>query len=221
MKGQTRRPGKSEWLVFATPLMRIGCLNVVKMISVFEEDLNNAVKILRNGGVILYPTDTVWGIGCDATNDDAVKKIFRIKFRKEEKSLIILVNCEEMLGRYVKEVPEIVSELIRINDKPLTIIYPQGRNLAGSVCSEDDSVAIRICNEKFCNELITRFRKPIVSTSANLSGHPTPSNFIEITEDIKNSVDYIVKYRQDEAEMYSSSSIIKFFPDGTFKIIRK
>lgn len=191
------------------------------MIKPIEEDLNNALKTLRNGGVILYPTDTVWGIGCDATNESAVKKIFSIKFRKEEKSLIILVNCEEMLGRYVKEIPEIVYEILRINDKPLTIIYPQGRNLAGPVCSNDGSVAIRICNEEFCNELITRFRKPIVSTSANLSGHPTPSNFSEIAEEIKNSVEYIVKYRQDDTERYSPSSVIKFFHDGTFKIIRE
>lgn len=187
----------------------------------FEEDIDNALKILGEGGVILYPTDTVWGLGCDATNEAAVKKIFKIKSRKEEKSLLILVNCEEMLVRYVKDVPEIVWEIFRINDKPLTIVYPRGRNLAGDVCSKDGSVAVRICNDEFCNELITRFRKPIVSTSANISGQPTPSNFSEICEEIRNSVDYIVKFRQDETIRKTSSSVIRFFPDGTFKILRK
>ncbi|NSW94382.1 MAG: threonylcarbamoyl-AMP synthase [Bacteroidales bacterium] len=191
------------------------------MIRKFEEDIENALRILRGGGVILYPTDTVWGLGCDATNGDAVKKIFKIKSRQEEKSLIILVNGEEMLGRYVKDVPEIVYEIIHINDKPLTVVYPRGRNLADDVCSKDGSVAVRICNDEFCNELITRFRKPIVSTSANISGKPTPSNFSEIGEDIRNAVDYIVKFRQDETERNTSSPVIRFFPDGTFKILRK
>lgn len=191
------------------------------MIRKFEEDIENALRILRGGGVILYPTDTVWGLGCDATNGDAVKKIFKIKSRQEEKSLIILVNGEEMLGRYVKDVPEIVYEIIRINDKPLTVVYPRGRNLADDVCSKDGSVAVRICNDEFCNELITRFRKPIVSTSANISGKPTPSNFDEIGEEIRNAVDYIVKFRQDETARNTPSPVIRFFPDGTLKILRR
>jgi L-threonylcarbamoyladenylate synthase len=146
----------------------------------FEEDLRSALKVLKEGGVILYPTDTVWGLGCDATNNIAVEKIFSIKKRAESKSLIILVDSESMLERYVKEIPEAADQIIEVSDTPVTIIYPEGKNLAEGVCSEDGSVGIRICNDEFCNELISRFRKPVVSTSANISGKPTPSFFDEI-----------------------------------------
>ena len=188
---------------------------------VFGEDIEQALKILIQGGIILYPTDTIWGVGCDATNSSAVEKIFRIKSRSENKSLIILVNNEEMVRRYTRNVPEIAFELTEIADKPLTIIYPEGKNLATGICSEDGSVGIRICHDEFCNELIRRFRKPIVSTSANFSGNPTPSNFSEIENSLKDAVDYIVKFRQNDLQKYSASQIIQFGEKGTIKVIRK
>ena len=141
---------------------------------IFEDDIENALVTLREGGIILYPTDTIWGLGCDATNQEAVEKIFKIKSRDESKGLLILVNGEKMVERYVKEIPEVAYELISVSDTPLTIIYPSGKNLASGVCSPDGSVGIRICNDVFCNELITRFRKPIVSTSANHSWETIP-----------------------------------------------
>jgi L-threonylcarbamoyladenylate synthase len=188
---------------------------------IFEEDISNSLKILKEGGVILYPTDTVWGLGCDATNNEAVKKIFPIKVRNESKSLIILVNGFAMLERYVGEIPEIALELIEVTDKPLTIIYPGAKNLAIEIPAEDGSVGIRVCSEKFCNELIGRFRRPIVSTSANISGEPTPKCFSEISENIINAVDYTVWYRRDDRQMRSSSPVIKIEPNGVIKILRK
>jgi L-threonylcarbamoyladenylate synthase len=187
----------------------------------FNEDLNESLKVLRAGGVILYPTDTIWGLGCDPTNPAAVEKIFRIKSRGEEKSLLILVDSDTMIERYVIEIPEIAWELTGVSDDPLTIIYPGGKNLAPGVCSEDGSVGIRICHDEFCHELIKRFRKPLVSTSANLSGKPSPENFSKIEKLVVESADYVVKYRQDDRSKYSSSPVIKLTADGTLKIIRK
>jgi L-threonylcarbamoyladenylate synthase len=171
----------------------------------FSEDLKLALNILREGGVILYPTDTIWGLGCDATNQDAVEKIFRIKKRRESKSLIILVNGFTMLERYVRDIPEVAGEILDVSDKPLTIIYPEGKNLALGVC----------------NELITRFRKPIISTSANFSEAPSPSHFSEIEDDIVRSADYVVKYRQADTNKNTPSSIIKVEDNGVIKIIRE
>jgi L-threonylcarbamoyladenylate synthase len=187
----------------------------------FEDDINDSLITLRKGGIILYPTDTIWGLGCDPTNPAAVEKIFRIKSREPGKSLLILVDGEAMVERYVSEVPEIAWELIGVSDDPLTVIYPSGKNLAPGVCSEDGSVGIRICHDEFCRELIKRFRKPVVSTSANLSGKPSPDNFREIDIPVIEAADYIVKYRQDDRRKYSSSPVIKLGPDGTIKIIRK
>ena len=187
----------------------------------FKEDIKCALKTLREGGIILYPTDTIWGIGCDATDENAVENIFRIKQRKESKSLIILVNGDIMLQRYVRNIPDIVFELIGVSDKPLTIIYPEGKNLAPGVCSEDGSIGIRICTDDFCSELISQFRKPIVSTSANISGSQSPSNFSEIEENIINSVSYVVKYRQNDMQKYPPSPILRIENDGVIKIIRK
>lgn len=186
----------------------------------FEEDIRFSIEVLRKGGVLLYPTDTIWGLGCDATNPSAVNKIFKVKSRTGTNSLIILVNGESMLERYVKEVPESASQIIEVSDKPITIIYPEGKNLAAGVCSDDGSVGIRICEELFCNELITRFRKPIVSTSANISGKPAPSFFSEIDEEIVRAVDYAVKYRQEEREIHSASPVIKIERNGALKILR-
>ena len=135
----------------------------------FKEDIENSLKVLRNGGVILYPTDTVWGLGCDATNNEAVENIFRIKSRNDNKSLIILVDSQTMLERYVKDIPEIAFDLVEVSVTPITIIYPNAKNLASSITAADGSVGIRVCMDTFCNELIGRFRKPIVSTSANIT----------------------------------------------------
>jgi len=188
---------------------------------VFDEDIKDALSTLKNGGVILYPTDTIWGIGCDATNASAVENIFRIKSRNENRSLIVLVDSEQMLERYVRNIPEIAFELTAVTDTPFTIIYPGGKNLSPGICSEDGAVAIRICHDQFCSELIRRFRKPIVSTSANLSGKPAPGNFTEIGRSIIDYVDYVVKYRQDDFQKFPASPIIKLEDNGTIKIIRK
>jgi L-threonylcarbamoyladenylate synthase len=187
----------------------------------FEEDIKEALISLRKGDLIIYPTDTIWGIGCDATNPAAIEKIFKIKSRSENKSLLVLIDSETMLERYVKEIPEIAFELASVSDTPLTIIYPSGKNLASGVCGEDGSVGIRICREDFCQELIRRFRKPIISTSANLSGKPSPENFDDIEESLKKAVDYVVKYRQDDRQKQSASPIIKLEQNGTIRIIRK
>jgi L-threonylcarbamoyladenylate synthase len=187
---------------------------------IFDEDIKDSLITLREGGIILYPTDTIWGLGCDATNQAAVEKIFKIKSRSESKSLLILVNGDQMIERYVKDIPEIVYELTSVSESPLTIIYPAGKNLAPGVCSEDGSVGIRICHDDFCSELISRFRKPIVSTSANFSGKPTPESFTDIEKSVIEAVDYVVKYRQNDRRKQSPSPVIKIDINGTFKIIR-
>jgi L-threonylcarbamoyladenylate synthase len=187
----------------------------------FEEDIRNCVKILREGGIILYPTDTIWGLGCDATNQSAVEKIFSIKERHESKSLIILVNSTNMLERYVREIPDAASQITAVSDQPITIIYPGCKNLAPSVIAEDSSAGIRITGDDFCAELITRFRKPLVSTSANKSGSSTPAFFGEITEEIITAADYVVKYRQQDRQKLQASPVIKVEINGTVRIIRK
>jgi L-threonylcarbamoyladenylate synthase len=188
---------------------------------IFEEDIKESLKTLRQGGIILYPTDTIWGLGCDPTNAAAVNKIFKIKSRDENKSLIILVDGLSMIERYVNDIPEIIYELTEVSDTPLTIIYPAGKNLAKGVCGEDDSIAIRICRDEFCSDLISRFRKPIVSTSANLSRKPSPGNFSEIEETLIDKVDFVVNWRQDDRSKSLASPVIKINHDGTIKIIRK
>lgn len=187
----------------------------------FPEDITAALNSLRSNGIILYPTDTIWGLGCDATSREAVEKILKIKPRDPGKSLLILVNSQQMLERYVRDIPEIAFELLSVTDGPLTLVYPLGKNLADGICSDDGSVGIRICNDDFCNDLITRFRKPLVSTSANFSGKPAPGFFDEIENELIDSVDYVVKYRQDDRRKQSASPVIKLNSDGTIKIIRK
>jgi L-threonylcarbamoyladenylate synthase len=187
----------------------------------YAEDIKECLTTLNKGGIILYPTDTIWGLGCDATNPSAVEKIFSIKSRNQAKSLLILVDGEPMMERYAKNIPEIAFELTSVSDSPLTIILPEGKNLAGGVCSEDGSVGMRICKDDFCQELIGRLRKPIVSTSANLSQKPSPENFDDIDESIINAVDYVVKYRQDDRRKHSASPIIRLEQNGTIKIIRE
>lgn len=186
-----------------------------------EEEIQNALQVLRKGGTILYPTDTVWGIGCDARNKEAVAKVFKLKERAEYKSMVTLVCDDKMLNRYVKEVPEIAWELIEAAETPLTIIYPDARMLADSVIAADGSVGIRIVKDPFCRDLIHKFGKPIVSTSANISGEPSPKSFNDIKLDIVNKVDYIVNLRRKEINNTTPSTIIKVAMNGEFKIIRK
>lgn len=186
-----------------------------------EEEIKNAIEVLRKGGTILYPTDTVWGIGCDARNKEAVAKLFKLKERAEYKSMVILVCNETMINRHVKEVPEVAWELIESAEEPLTLIYPDGRMLAEKLIAADGSVGIRLVKDDFCNTLIHKFGKPIVSTSANISGEPTPVAFSDIKLDILNKVDYVVNYRQKEENNPKPSTIIKIALNGEIKIIRK
>jgi L-threonylcarbamoyladenylate synthase len=185
-----------------------------------NDDIKKAVEVLRQGGVILYPTDTVWGIGCDATNAESVKRIYGIKQREDAKSMLVLIENPNMLNSYVREVPEVAWQLIEVTDKPLTIIYPGAKNLASNLLASDGSVGIRVTAESFSEQLIQRFRRPIVSTSANLSGKPSPQNFDEIDEEIKTGVDYVVQYRQDDQTRHSPSSIVKLGIGGEIQIIR-
>jgi L-threonylcarbamoyladenylate synthase len=186
-----------------------------------EEDLKKALEVLRNGGVILYPTDTIWGLGCDATNEEAVAKIYNIKKRSDSKSMLVLMENINLLERYVEEVPAIAYDLIEVTDKPMTIIYPGARNLAGNLIAQDGSIGIRITRENFTRQLIQRFRKPIVSTSANISGEPSPAIFEDISAEIKAAADYVVSYRQDDSMPASPSSIIKLGVGGEIEILRK
>ena len=157
-----------------------------------DEQIKLAVKVLREGGTILYPTDTIWGIGCDATNEVAVAKIYQIKQRVDSKSMLTLIDNPNRLLQYVNQVPEIAWEILDVADKPLTIIYPNAKNLASNLIASDGSVGIRVVNHDFCRRLISVFSKPIVSTSANISGEPSPKSFYFISEGIKSAVDYIV-----------------------------
>jgi L-threonylcarbamoyladenylate synthase len=192
------------------------------MMFLFDKiDLEQALNVLKRGGVILYPTDTIWGLGCDATRRDGVDKIFSIKNRREAQSLIILVSGLTMLEQYTEEIPEIAFSLLDVADKPLTLIYPGGKNLAHGICADDGSVGIRVCEEPFCSELITMLGKPVVSTSANVTDRPPPSNFSGIDKYIIDSADYVVKYRQEDTSSFPPSQVIKLGKDGTIKIIRK
>ena len=176
---------------------------------------------MREGGVILYPTDTIWGIGCDATNEDAVRRVYEIKQRQDSKAMLVLVDSSVKVDFYVQDVPEVAWDLIDLADKPLTIIYSGARNLAANLLAEDGSVGIRVTNEDFSKRLCQQFRKAVVSTSANISGQPSPRNFSEISEEVKSAVDYIVVYRQEEMSNPKPSSIIKLDKGGVIKIIRE
>lgn len=185
------------------------------------EEIKKACQVMNDGGVILYPTDTIWGLGCDATNPDAVRKVYEIKKRIDSKAMLVLVDSPVKVDFYTDEVPDIAWDLIELADKPLTIIYAHARNLAPSLLAEDGSVGIRVTTEQFSNQLCRRFRKAIVSTSANVSGQPSPANFSEISEEIKAAVDYIVSYRQEELNRPNPSSVIKLGKGGLIKIIRE
>lgn len=185
------------------------------------EDIKNACEVLSKGGLILYPTDTIWGIGCDATNEEAVRKIYKLKQRIDSKAMLVLMDSNAKLNTYVEEVPDMAWELIELTTKPLTIIYPKAKNLSPSLVAEDGSIGIRISSEDFSQRLCERFRKPLVSTSANISGTPAPAIFSEIAEEIKTGVDYIVKYRQEDMNRAAPSSIIKLGMGGLIQIIRE
>lgn len=197
-----------------------------------KEEIQKAIEVLRKGGVILYPTDTVWGIGCDATDPEAVAKIYAIKNREDSKSLVLLASDMDMICRYVKEVPEMAVQLVEVNDKPMTIIYPgavvsdrgakqSNHCLAHNTVAEDGTVGIRIPMMDFCQQLVSRLGRPIVSTSANISGAETPKRFAEISEAIKSAVDHVVEPSFEKGSTGKSSSIIKVGLDYSIEIIRK
>lgn len=191
------------------------------MNNIQKEDLEKALQVLLAGGVILYPTDTIWGIGCDATNSEAVEKVYQLKGRAKDKSLIILLENENRLSSYVQEIPEVAYQLIEYAERPLTIIYSDAKNLAQNLVAEDGSIGIRIVKHPFCEKLIQRFKRPIVSTSANISGAPSPKNFAEISDEIKQHVDYVVQYGQGDLTPKQASTIMKLSPSGAFSFIRK
>lgn len=184
-------------------------------------DFTEVLKVLSKGGTILYPTDTIWGLGCDATNKRAAEKIFKIKGRQAEKSLIILVDGTEMLKEYVEEVPDVAYDLIKNIKEPLTIIYEKSKNLPRNIVASDGSVAVRIPKDEFCIELIKKFGKPVTSTSANLSGAPNPLYFSKIDEKVKNAVDYIVPVNQFELKSPKASTIIRITDKKEIKILRE
>ena len=202
-----------------------------------KEIINECLEVLRSGGLILYPTDTVWGIGCDATDPEAVAKVFALKKRADSKSLVLLASDMDMIARYVREIPEMAVQLVEVNDSPMTIIYPGAFvserpaedekpvkdrfSLAYNTVAEDGSVGIRIPMMDFCTDLVRRFGRPVVSTSANISGEPTPKTFADIPQAIKDSVDYVVDPLLESGSTGKSSSIIKVGLDAAIEIIRK
>jgi L-threonylcarbamoyladenylate synthase len=186
----------------------------------FNHDIEKCLNVLREGGVILYPTDTIWGIGCDATNAGAVKKIFALKKRSEEKSMIVLMADERDILRYVSQPDLRIFDFLKTVKKPTTVIYEGAIGLAENIINNDGTVAIRIVHETFCKHLIKRFRKPIVSTSANISGEPAPQFFNQVNKEIKDGADYIVHYRRDDTTPKEPSAIVHWNKDATVTIIR-
>lgn len=211
---------------------------MIEVVNQYKEEIDRAVEVLRNGGLILYPTDTVWGIGCDATSPEAVAKVFALKRRSDSKSLVLLADSLDMVCRYVKEIPEMAVQLVEVNDKPMTIIYPGAvcgpcpspdgvlppadrHCLAFNTVAEDGTVGIRIPMSDFCKALVRRLGRPLVSTSANISGEKTPAKFNEISDEIKSGVDYVVTPAAESGSTGKASSIIKVGLDYTIKIIRE
>lgn len=186
-----------------------------------RDEVAKALKIVQDGGIILYPTDTIWGIGCDATNTDAIKRIYQLKQRDEAKSMIILLDTENRLESYIKEVPPIAYELIEFAENPLTLVMPGAKNISQAIISEDGSVGIRVARHDFCQQLIQRLRKPLVSTSANISGRPSPQNFNQVDTEIIDGVDYVVNLEQHNTELKKPSTVMRLQPDGRFEFIRR
>ena len=187
----------------------------------FIEDVKRAVQVMRDGGIILYPTDTIWGIGCDASNSAAVRRIFELKQRSDSKSMLSLIDSDAKLGYYVPDIPDVAYDLMDLAEKPLTIIYDNVRHLAPELLADDGSAGIRVTREAFSKELCRRLGGAVVSTSANISGEPSAANFSEITDAIRKGVDYVVEYRQNEQARAVASSIIKLGSGGLVKIIRE
>ncbi len=185
-----------------------------------NNEINTCVNVLKQGGLILYPTDTVWGIGCDALNAEAVAKIFMLKQREDSKALICLVADDRMLKKYIKKIPEVAYDILEVSEEPITIIYDDPQNLAENLIGSDNTIAIRIPNDDFCFQLLRRFNGAIVSTSANISGVPTPKSFKEISPDILKGVDYVVNLHREKINT-KPSSIIKLGNNGEVKIIRQ
>ncbi len=185
-----------------------------------QDDIKNAVETMKRGGVILYPTDTVWGIGCDATNTEAVARVYEIKHREDSKALICLVDSDARMQRYVRNVPDVAWDLLELAEKPTTVILDNAVNLAPNLIAEDGSIAMRITREAFSKELCYRFQKPIVSTSANISGEPAAQNYCDISEELLGAVDYVCWTRRQEHKPHKPSSIIKLSENGEVKIIR-
>ncbi|MHA6279970.1 L-threonylcarbamoyladenylate synthase [Salinimicrobium sp. CAU 1759] len=186
----------------------------------YTEEINNAYNVFKRGGIILYPTDTVWGIGCDATNADAIDKIFALKKRSEEKALICLVSDFKMLNQYVEDVPEVAYDILKYAAKPTTIVYDQPIRVAENLVGADNTLGIRVTKDKFCQQLIRKLKRPLVSTSANLSGQPTPETFAQISKEILEGVDYVVNLHQ-AIKTPKPSAIIKLSNDGKVQVIRK
>lgn len=187
----------------------------------FEIDIKECIDVLKTGGIILYPTDTIWGIGCDATNKKAVAKIFKLKKRAEQKSMIILLSRVEDIQNYGKQPSAKIKELLTRNEKPLTVIYPEAKNIAENLISSDGTIAIRVVQDLFCKALIESFGKPIVSTSANISGESSPHIFDEISTTIKNGADYIVEHRREDKSISKPSRIILWKTDDEVVVIRE
>lgn len=185
-----------------------------------NQDIKSCIEVLRRGGLILYPTDTIWGIGCDATNASAVRRVYDLKRRDDHKALIVLLDSEEHLSHYVVDVPRMAHELMEVAVKPLTIVYEGAYNIAPNLLGDDDSVGMRVTREQFSHLLCKEFGRPIVSTSANVSGQPSPACFAQIDPTIVAGVDYVVRYRQDDDTPHTPSNVIMLRRDGTFKIIR-
>ena len=187
----------------------------------YDKDIKAAIEVMKKGGVILYPTDTVWGIGCDATNPEAVETVFKIKHREDSKALICLVDSEARLQRYVRDVPNVAWDIIELATKPVTVILDGAVNLAHNLMAEDGSVALRVTREPFSNQLCYRFQKPIVSTSANISGEPPASNFKDIAPDLLEAVDYVCTSRRQEKKPHTPSSIVRLRQNGEVEVIRR
>ena len=185
------------------------------------EDIKTAVQTLRQGGLILYPTDTIWGIGCDASNEEAVRRIFQLKKREDSKAMICLVDSADRMQRYLRRVPDVAWDLVEFAEKPLTLILDGASGLAPNLIAEDGSVGLRVTKENISHELCYRFQKAVVSTSANISGEPSPACFAEISDEIKQGVDYIMQSRQNDTSKSKPSQIIKLSLDGRIQIIRK
>jgi L-threonylcarbamoyladenylate synthase len=186
-----------------------------------RDEIGKALKVIREGGTILYPTDTIWGIGCDATNTGAVQKIYKLKQRDEAKSMIILLDSENKLESYISEVNPLAYDLIEYAETPLTLVMPGAKNMSPALISTDGSVGIRISKHPFCQQLIHQLRRPLVSTSANISGKPSPQYFSQIGSEIINGVDYVVDVDQHDMEIKTPSTIMKLAPNGSFEFIRR